>query len=190
MQRGEIATLEEFVERPEITVVQPGTGETYLNLGSLVTIHVPKSATGGEYAVLEFAVPPEAGPPLHTHPETELIYVLEGSLDAHGSAGAVPVSAGALVVVPPRAAHGYRNTGQAAARTLSVYLPGDAEDFFRAAGQPVKPGEPLPNLDVPASLDPAEVKRALALATTFGMELVGGNSSDVKQLEVDGSEPR
>ena len=60
-------------------ILRPGEGESYLSLASQVTIKVPSEATGGAFAVMEHVVPPQSGPPPHTHAETEVIYIVEGT---------------------------------------------------------------------------------------------------------------
>lgn len=46
--------------------VPAGGGPTYSIIGERITFKVTSAETGGTFAVMELAAPPEVGPPLHT----------------------------------------------------------------------------------------------------------------------------
>lgn len=153
-------------------IIRPHEGESYLSLASRVTIKVPSEATGGAFAVMEHVVPPGGGPPPHTHRETELIYIVDGTFSVTVGADEETVGAGSLLHVPPGTVHTTRNVGDRAGRQLNVYLPGGGEGFFREVGTRVDAGEPMPNLDRPGSLAGVDMARVLELAARYGMEVV------------------
>ena len=153
-------------------VISPEGGETVMNLGTLVRIKVASTDTNGAFSVVEHVVPPNAGPPLHTHPETEVLYVLEGEFDVGIGTERTRASRGAVVHVRPHTPHSTKNVGSTAGRLLSVYLPGAADRFFVEAGAPVAPGDNLPNFDHPADMSSVDVPHVLAIAKRHGMQIV------------------
>jgi quercetin dioxygenase-like cupin family protein len=158
-------------------VIPADAGDTVMNLGTLVQIKVPSTATQGAFAVVEHTVPPLAGPPLHTHPETEILYVLAGEFDISIGGDAVRAEQGAAIHVRPNIPHSTRNVGPRAGRLLSVYLPGAADRFFLEAGTPVHANEPLPDFDRPADLSGVNVQAVLAIAERHGMYIVSSGTS-------------
>ena len=150
-------------------------GDQYLALGSLVTIIVPSTATGGRFAVIEHVIPPSSGPPLHTHTGYEYLHIIEGTFDTwiHDPDTPIPSAPGSTILVPPGVPHTTRNVGARAGRMLSIYAPGGDEDFFRAAGTPLAELPAPPDLHGPPDLSRLHLDRIEALAAQFGMRLVG-----------------
>ena len=153
-------------------IVHAGAGTSVLNLGSLVTVKIPSTLTGGALAVVEHTIPPGGGPPLHTHPEAELLYVLEGEFEFVLGAERTVVRSGGVVHIPPRTPHLAKNVGRNAGKQLSVYLPGGTDGFFLEAGVPVDRLAALPDFDQPADLSGIDMQRVLALAAKYGMEII------------------
>jgi mannose-6-phosphate isomerase-like protein (cupin superfamily) len=153
-------------------LVRPGEGEPFLSLASHVSIKVPSEATGGAFSVMEHVVPPQGGPPPHTHRETELIYIVEGTFSVVVGTEQGTVGGGTLLHVPPGVVHTTRNVGERAGRQLNVYLPGGGEGFFREIGTPVDDSHPVPDLDQPSSLAGVDMARVLDLAAHYGMQVV------------------
>ena len=73
-----------------------GEGEHRWFLGVLSTHKVSGADTDGRLAVIEMTFPKGASPPLHTHPQDETFYVLEGEVLAWEDANA-PVRRGLAV---------------------------------------------------------------------------------------------
>lgn len=152
-------------------IIRPEDGEQLLNLGAHVNIKVPAAATGGAFAVIEHVVPPQGGPPPHTHPETELLYILSGSFSVVVGEDRSEVGPGTLIYVPPETIHTTRNVGTRAGRQLSLYLPGGGEGFFREAGTAVTSLDQLPDLDQPVSFAGIDMSRIVRLAAQYGMRV-------------------
>src|SRR5579872_3394688 len=57
-------------------------GETLWFLGTLARFKLEGRHTGGRFALWEGVLPHGAAPPLHSHPEDETFYILEGELTA------------------------------------------------------------------------------------------------------------
>jgi quercetin dioxygenase-like cupin family protein len=152
-------------------IIRPQDGEQVLAMGAHVNIMLPASATGGAVAVIEHRVPPGGGPPPHTHPETELLYILSGTFAAMVGSEQREVEAGTLIHVPPGILHTTRNIGSHAGRQLSLYLPGGAEGFFREVGRAVTSADILPDFDQPAHLTGTDMSHIAVLAARYGMDV-------------------
>jgi quercetin dioxygenase-like cupin family protein len=143
------------------------TGETRDILGARLTFKVESPDTGGSYFVGELTVPPQAGVPLHSHPECETFYVLEGELEFLRLDGETAVSLaagpGTVVFIPHLARHGLRNVTESPARALVITEPG-LEDYFREAGELVDPAAAFRT----APPTPEEIGRTLTIATEHG----------------------
>ena len=142
--------------------------DTYVFMGNLVTIRVPGDATDGAYSVIEHDVPPEAGPPPHSHTHTEVLTVLDGEFEFILGQEMSRAGAGETVVVPPNTVHTTSNVGDRAGRLLSIYAPAGSWGFFPAAGTPLAETE-APDLNRPVDLAGLDMERILALATEHGI---------------------
>jgi quercetin dioxygenase-like cupin family protein len=145
--------------------------EQLMVLTILITFLIPKSATDGKYSVWEETVPPQAGPPPHTHADEEVFYVLEGEFEFTLNGALIPAKAGSVIHIPSGELHHYRNTGETIGRLLNVVHAGRLDEFFHAVGKPVKTAADIPDLaGVPdfASLDPSQF---IALAPHYDIAL-------------------
>jgi quercetin dioxygenase-like cupin family protein len=126
---------------------RPGEGELLWFLGTLATIRVPGEAVDGRFALIEFLFPRHASPPLHTHPQDESYFVLEGRLTVQAGERRVELEAGAAAVVPMGVAHSFRVDSETA-RVLTLSTPAGLERFVREGG--VRASAPtLPPADAP-----------------------------------------
>lgn len=152
--------------------VPAGEGEALDVLGARLTFKTTAAETGNKFSVGELTVPPQAGVPLHSHPERETLFVLAGEVQflhlEEGEPKAVPAIPGSALSVPPDAAHGLVNAGETPARLLVVAEPG-LEAFFREAGVPVDPAAPL--RETPPTLEEAE--QVFEIARQYGHVFYG-----------------
>ncbi len=120
-------------------LIDLGEGVTFTMLGTTMRLIATGAETGGRYAVLEQVTPVGWGPPRHIHSrEDEIFYILEGTYEVHCWDKRRPVSAGARAILPRGVPHGFRNTGLAPARLITVITPGGLEDYsslFRNLGR-------------------------------------------------------
>ena len=72
-------TSETPVAEPQVV---SGRSEALWFLGTLARMKLDGRQTGGRFALLEGVMPHGAAPPLHSHPQDETFYVLEGELTA------------------------------------------------------------------------------------------------------------
>jgi quercetin dioxygenase-like cupin family protein len=120
-------------------------------LGTLVRPRLTGADTGGRLALWEGVLPRGAAPPLHTHPQDETFYVLDGELttwvveservnDRDGETGWLATHArtcerGACVHAPAGTAHTFRVESDTA-HVLFVSTPAGIEDFVAALAEP------------------------------------------------------
>jgi len=64
---------------------------------------------------------PGQGPPLHTHPYVEVIFMLEGRATVTIGDQTREVKAGAIAVVPANTAHRFVNSGDTLLRQIDVH---------------------------------------------------------------------
>jgi quercetin dioxygenase-like cupin family protein len=112
------------------------TSEPRWFLGTLVRPKLAGEQTGGRFALWEGTLPRGAAPPLHTHPQDETFYVLEGTVvvwagaDAHGER----CEPGAAVYVPGGVPHTFRVESDTA-RMLFLSTPAGIEEFVGALSE-------------------------------------------------------
>src|SRR3954449_8184629 len=134
-------------------------GERLWFLGTLATIRVPGEAVGGRFALIEFLFPHLASPPLHTHPQDESYFVLDGWLTLQAGEERFELERGATAVVPIGVAHTFRVNSDTA-RVLVLSTPAGIERFVREGGVPAA-APTLPPADAPRP-SPAELERIFA----------------------------
>jgi quercetin dioxygenase-like cupin family protein len=116
-------------------------------LGTLVHVKLDGDQTGGAFSVQEAVLPRGAAPPLHSHPQSETFYVLDGEVtfwlvapDDASDASWVDTpagrcSAGATVLAPAGVAHTFRVESDTA-RMLYLSTPAGIDDYVRALAEP------------------------------------------------------
>jgi quercetin dioxygenase-like cupin family protein len=111
---------------------QPGEGEANAAFGLPRTLLVNAEDTEGALSMWLETVPPRSGPPLHRHDrQRELFHVLGGRLLFECDGERMEVGPGAVLVVPPGAAHAFLNVGGETAEIMVTVTPGGLEGFFR-----------------------------------------------------------
>jgi quercetin dioxygenase-like cupin family protein len=127
--------------------------DTLWFLGTVVRPKLTGEQTGGRFALWEGVLPHGAAPPLHSHPQDETFYVLEGEvtiwlvepelLDQPGSppswigSRGRRCTAGAVAYAPGGTAHTFRVSSDTA-RMLFLSTPAGIEDFVRALAEPAR----------------------------------------------------
>jgi mannose-6-phosphate isomerase-like protein (cupin superfamily) len=115
---------------------------------------------------MEMTMPAGIGPPPHTHPGTETVYVLEGSIRYYIGDDARPIDGGpgTLFHIPAGVLERFEPT--TTAKVLVTYAPGGIERFFAEAGEVAERYE-LP----PPPTEPPDVERLAAIAERYGMHI-------------------
>jgi quercetin dioxygenase-like cupin family protein len=146
-----VADLRDPSVSPEARVVTDG--ERLWFLGTLARMKLDGQDTAGRFALWEGVLPQGAAPPLHSHPQDETFYLLEGDLTAwlvdpelamdRGNPPAWVDSRGrrcgpgSVVFAPAGAPHTFRVESDTA-RMLFISAPAGIEDYVRALGEPAK----------------------------------------------------
>lgn len=147
----------------ETVVRQRGEGDAYWVLGGLYEVRVSGAETDGEYTVMEMTVPAGMGPPTHTHPGSEMVRVLEGSLRLHVGERAVEVGEGGCFFLPGGTLETFEPLSDEV-RLMVVYTPGGIDRFFAEVGEPAARRE-VP----PRPTEPPDLQRITALGERYGM---------------------
>lgn len=142
-------------------------GKAYWLLGGLYEVKVAAAETGGAMTMIEATLPAGLGPPPHTHPGAESVYVLEGRIRYHIDGEAFEGAPGSCFHIPAGTVENFEPTE--AARLLVIYSPpGTIEEFFAEAGEPAERRE-VP----PAPTEPPDIDRLVAIGEKHGMQLAG-----------------
>ncbi len=131
--------------------------------GGLYTFLATGEDTYGQYALFDFLVPPQAGPPPHIHTrEDEVFYVVEGEINFQVGNQVFTGTAGDFIPYTRGQVHAFKNLGIEPARMLVIAAPAGLENFFREAGQPASDPSNIPLDNIP---------KLVAVAPNFGLEL-------------------
>src|SRR5262249_20270334 len=115
----------ESMQAKAATVVLPAAGQPMNILGHQATLKLTSSDTRGDGYLFDLVTPPGLGIPPHVHQlEDEYIYVLEGTFEIFLGGKTYEASQGTLLYFPRYTAHGFRNIGAGAGRTLWTVVPG------------------------------------------------------------------
>jgi quercetin dioxygenase-like cupin family protein len=133
-------------------------GEFLWFLGTLARIKLDGRHTGGRFALWEGVMPHGAAPPLHSHPQDETFYVIEGEVTAwivepELAAGAPETwlttrgrrcGPGAVVFAPGGTPHTFQVESDTM-KALFLSTPAGIEEFVRGLGEPAQwPWLPAP----------------------------------------------
>jgi quercetin dioxygenase-like cupin family protein len=139
-----------------------GEGDAFWVLGGLYEVKAAGDESNGELTVMEMTLPTGTGPPLHTHPGPEAVYVLEGTILYHIGDEVVEGRPGSFFCIPPGTVEAFEATDTA--RVLVVYRPGGIDRFFAEIGERARARE-LP----PPSDSPPDMERIAAAGERYGV---------------------
>jgi quercetin dioxygenase-like cupin family protein len=145
--------------------VAPGDGEAIWFLGTLNVIKVSGEQTGGRYALFESLLPEGASPPVHTHPQDESFWVLEGDMRGWLDGEISEMPEGSFFFAPAGAPHSFLVTSPFA-RALFLSTPAGIEGFIRAGG------EPAPELVLPPPSTPGQREKAGIAEKQFDVQML------------------
>jgi quercetin dioxygenase-like cupin family protein len=112
-----------------------GTSEPLWFLGTLVRPKLSGAQTGGRFALWEGLLPRDAAPPVHTHPQDETFYVLEGKATVWVAGVAHACEPGAAVFAPGGVPHTFLVESDTA-RLLFLSTPAGIEEYVEALAEP------------------------------------------------------
>lgn len=148
----------------ESVVRNPGEGRAFWMLGGLYELKAASTETDGAMTVMEMTLPAGAGPPPHTHPGSESVYVLEGTLRYHIGDEVFEGGPGSFFHIPAGVMENFEPVTDI--RILVTYAPGGIEKFFAEAGEPAERRE-VP----PAPTEPPDIERLMAIGEKHGMQI-------------------
>lgn len=155
-------------------------GETLWFLGTLARMRLDGEHTGGRFALWDGVLPQGAAPPLHSHPQDETFYLIDGEVTAwlvereladdqatppgwvntHGRR----CGPGGAVFAPAGTPHTFRVESDTA-RMLFLSTPAGIEEYVRALGEPAQ----WPWLQPPADGPRVPAERMAAVERKLGM---------------------
>lgn len=128
-----------------------GDGKAFWMLNGLYEVKASSDETNGAMTVMEMTIPEGMGPPPHTHPGTESVYVIEGTLRYHIAGETVEGGPGSFFHIPEGTLERFEPTSTV--RMLITYTPGGIDKFFAEAGEPAQRRELPPQSDTPPDVD-------------------------------------
>ena len=171
-------------EQPLTALPQPrvvtGDEELLWFLGTLARMKLEGSQTAGRFALWEGVLPREAAPPLHSHPQDETFYILEGEITAWLVEPELATDrtdppawvrtrgrrcgVGAVVFAPAGMPHTFRIESDTA-RMLVISTPAGIEDYVHALAEPAQ----WPWLQPPPDGPRVPAERIAAVERRLGM---------------------
>ncbi|HET6173587.1 MAG TPA: cupin domain-containing protein [Gaiellales bacterium] len=143
-----------------VTWAAAGEGERRWFVGTLATITVPGETNDGRFALIEFLFPKGASPPLHTHPQDESYFVLEGGLTIRAAEERFELAAGGTALVPMGVPHTFRVDSEGA-RVLVLSTPAGLDRLVRDGSVPATAATlPPPETPRPSTDELIEIFRA------------------------------
>jgi quercetin dioxygenase-like cupin family protein len=147
----------------DTTVIRDqGDGEAISMLGGAYQVKAAGDETDGKLTVMEMLIPEGSGPPPHTHPGGEAVYVLEGTIRYHIAGETVEGGPGSFFYIPEGTVENFEPTSQV--RLLVIYTPGGMDQFFREAGEPGQAGQ------LPPPSEP-DIDRIVEVGRKYGMDI-------------------
>ena len=141
---------------------------TYHLLGNIIRFKAGGDRTNKAYSLVEITTAPGAGTPPHRQKDDdEAFYVLEGSYEFMHNGQTVSAGPGEFLFVAKGEPHAFRNAGTTDAKMLIINSPaGLHENFFREAGDPIGPDQPMPAPSAP------DMPRLGAAAARYGIDFL------------------
>jgi quercetin dioxygenase-like cupin family protein len=169
----------------EAGVVAADGGEGLWFLGTFTRVKLDGAQTDGRLGMFEAVLPRGAAPPLHSHPQDETIYVLDGEVTAwivpeeslEGDGAQPPAwaaerahrcQAGAVIYAPGGTPHTFRVESDTA-RILTLSTPAGIEQFAKALAEPAQ----WPWLPPPPDGPRVTAERMAEVEREFGMVRCG-----------------
>ena len=149
----------------KVVIRHKGEGDAFWVLGGLYEVKASSTETDDRLTVMEMTIPAGMGPPPHTHPGAEAVYVLDGTLRYNMGDETVEGSAGSFFYIPDGTLENFEPIDTA--RILVIYAPGGAIDrFFSEVGKPAQVREVPPPAESPPAFQPI-----VAAAERYGMQM-------------------
>jgi quercetin dioxygenase-like cupin family protein len=152
-----------------IIAVTADEGLSISMVGDTYRIIVSGEQTNGAYALIDMLIPPEGGPPPHSHVTfQESFYILDGQIEVITKEKKYIVTKGSYVNIPFNGPiHKFTNKTDKIAHILCLLTPAGMEKMFEEIGKPVAVNTFLP----PPQMTPEELKQIQSIAEKYGQKL-------------------
>jgi quercetin dioxygenase-like cupin family protein len=135
--------------------------------GALHQLLVPPAESSGAFGIVRMIVPAGVAIPLHSHKDSEVFYVIEGTLEFlqydGDSSRWLTANSGDLICAPSNAKHAFRNSSSAPVTYLVASTP-NAYNFLNELEKLGKPFHPDPSAGPPT---PEEMQLLLTLVAKY-----------------------
>lgn len=133
--------------------------------GVLLQFLASPGEVGDAICLIRGTMRPGVVVPLHSHCEPEVLYVLDGSLQAYrsteGANGWTNAGVGDVVIIPGSVKHALRNASSLPA-TLALVTKSQLYQFFRELAKPFDPNQP------PSAPTPEAMQQLFEAAAKYG----------------------
>ena len=129
-------------------------------LGPRIQFLTELSDNDEDYCLIKGTVPPGVVVPIHSHPERETFYVLDGEVEGLWENRWISLIAGDIFDVPGGLKHGWRNASGTPA-SLLIVVPMRLGRFLRAISRPAETASQ-------SAPKPADFQRLLEIARAYG----------------------
>ena len=152
-----------------ITTITADEGPSISMVGDTYRVIVMGEQTNGAYALIDMLIPPEGGPPPHSHIVTqESFYMLDGQIEVVTKEKKYIATNGSYVNIPFNGpVHKFTNKTDKIAHMLCLLTPAGMEKMFEEVGKPVAAGTFLP----PSHMTPEELKQIQSIVGKYGQKL-------------------
>jgi quercetin dioxygenase-like cupin family protein len=133
-------------------------------LGTLARVLLDGEQTGERFAVIEILLPKGASPPMHSHPQDETFYILDGEVSVWIEDAPRRCRAGAIALAPGGVPHSFHVESDTA-RMLVISTPAGIERYIRELSEPAK----WPWLQPPADGPRVPLERIEAVERELGV---------------------
>jgi quercetin dioxygenase-like cupin family protein len=149
-----------------ITAVAAQQGLSISVVGDTYRIIIDGEQTNGAYTVIDMLIPPNGGPPPHSHVKfQEAFYITDGEIEVITKEKKYSATKGSYVNIPFNGpVHKFANKTDKIAHMLCLITPAGMEKMFEEVGKPVAAGTFLP----PPQMTLEEQKRIQSIAEKFG----------------------
>lgn len=152
-----------------LTVVSALKGLSLSVVGDTYRIVIGSEQTNGAYALIDMLIPPQGGPPPHSHSNfQEAFYVIDGQIEVITKEKKYSAIKGSYVNIPFNGpVHKFTNKTDKTAHILCLTTPAGMEKMFKEIGKPVAANTFSP----PPQMTPEEQKHFQSVAEKYGQKL-------------------
>jgi quercetin dioxygenase-like cupin family protein len=152
-----------------ITAVTTQEGDSVSVVGDTYRIIAGSEQTSGAYALVDMLIPPNGGPPPHSHAKfQEAFFIIYGQIEVITKDRKYTATKGSHVNIPFYGpVHKFTNKTDKTTRMLCLITPAGMEKMFKEIGKPVAANTFLP----PPHMTPEDQKLVQSIAEKYGQKI-------------------